>query len=61
MTQREFGNAIRILWSIDAHELPDLAPHQIRAFLINPVQFFVRADDPTAAGIWKAIEARMAK
>lgn len=59
MTFAEFSNGLRILRSIDSHELPGMTQIQIRAFMSNPVEFLIRADDPTAQIIWNAIEARM--
>jgi hypothetical protein len=58
MTFAEFSNGLRILHSIDGHELPGMSEVQIRAFISNPVQFLIRADDPTAAIIWQAVEKR---
>lgn len=58
MTQRQFLNALRILHSIDQHELPDLAREDWPRFRDDPVRFLLRADDPTSDAIWRAIERR---
>lgn len=50
-----FFNAIRILHSLDAHELPGVP---FDAFNDNPAEFLMRADDPTTDAIWSAIQKR---
>lgn len=56
----KFRNNLRILHILPDWEV-DLLAHQIREFYINPVQFFIRADDATAKMIWAAIEKRQPK
>ena len=59
-----FSNAIRILHSIDLHELLEAGAiasgdgRSWQAFRSNPSRFFVRADDEVAAAIWRIIEQR---
>ena len=64
MTFEEFHNALRILTSIDCHELEeagviragDLAAWG--AFRLHPYQWFVRADDAAARALFGIIERR---
>lgn len=58
MTFEEFHNGIRVLHSIDSHELGD--PPWWRRFRDDPVRFFIKADDETAAAIWNAMQIRSA-
>ena len=58
MTLREFHNALRIMRSIDGHELPGLHPRQVEAFIADPYGFFIRAEDAVAEQIWAAIQKR---
>lgn len=58
MTLREFHNALRILRSIDGHELPDLHPQQVEAFIADPYAYFIRAEDAVAERIWAAVQKR---
>lgn len=60
MTQHEFLNRLRSLQLIDPDELA-LPKDKAQQFARDPVRFFMRADDPTAAAIWDAIEARQTK
>ena len=56
---RTLYNSMRILISLDAHEvLPFLNMVQVRDFLKDPFRFFIRCDDATAAAIFRAIERR---
>jgi hypothetical protein len=65
MTKNEFHNALRILTSIDAHELEAAgvirhADHNAwGTFRRDPYRWFIRADDATAEKLWKIIERRM--
>ncbi len=59
MTFAEFSNGLRVLCSIDDHELPGMTQIQIRDFMFNPTKFLICADDPTAQIIWQAVEARV--
>lgn len=56
MTLEQFHNGLRILRSIDAHEIgnPDWWP----AFQRDPYGFFVRCADETADVIWAAMVKR---
>jgi len=57
--QHTFINRLRILMSLDRHELePDLTWEQWRRFRTDPFRFLIRADDPTADAIWHAIVKR---
>ena len=61
MTQAQFHNALRILTSIDFHEVQDVLPDGAawQSFRTDPFRFFIRADDETADAIWRVIERRM--
>lgn len=65
MTLREFSNALRVLLSIDKHELEAAgvirhADHNAwGTFHRDPYRFFIRADDATAEKLWALIERRM--
>lgn len=52
-----FMNALRILKSLDAHEV-GLEGSRWLKFRDDPVGFLIRADDSTANAIWLAIESR---
>ena len=56
MTQHEFINELKRLHCIDGWCIPELSPHRQQAFVSNPVQFLIRADDETADAIWRAME-----
>lgn len=56
-----FLNRVKILRSIDGHELPGMSPDQITKFIASPIDFLIRCDDPTATIIWKAVEARSSR
>ncbi len=60
MTCDEFLNRIRSLHCIEPAALM-LTPVQAAQFDRNPVRFFMKADDKTAAAIWSAIDARQTK
>jgi hypothetical protein len=57
MTRDQFHNGLRLLRSIDSHEVGD--PIWYRRFAIDPFGFFIRCDDETADLIWSAMEKRM--
>ena len=65
-SQADFHNRIRILGSIDFHELVaagvliDDADGEAewKAFRANPFRYFIACDDETCDRIWQAIEAR---
>lgn len=57
MTLREFRNELQRLHCIDGDMVPELPPHRAAAFVSNPVQFFLRADDATQRAIWNAMQA----
>jgi len=58
MTLREFHNGLRVLASIDRHEVPFLSVAHWERFRGDPYRFFIRADDPTADAIWAVIIRR---
>lgn len=58
MELAHFHNRLRTLTSIDHHELPGLSGDDWHRFRTDPFRFFIRADDATAAMIWRAIEGR---
>jgi hypothetical protein len=51
-------NRLKSLHGIDHHLLPELTDEQWARFRDDPVRFFLRADDPTQAAIWREIERR---
>jgi hypothetical protein len=57
MTRNEFHNGLRLLNSIDSHEIGD--PLWYGNFVDHPSRFFIRCDDETADLIWSAMEKRM--
>lgn len=69
MTFEEFHNALRIMRSIDLHELQAVGlwtddvklGHQWIQFRNDPYNFFTRADEDTARKIWQVIENRQPK
>lgn len=54
----QFHNRMRVLMSIDSHELGD--PNWWPRFRDDPHRFFIRCDDETAEKIWAVIEQRTA-
>jgi hypothetical protein len=63
MIQRaEFENVVKILRSIDHHELVaaglSLAGNEWQTFSSNPPMFLIRADDETADKIWSVVVKR---
>lgn len=56
----KFLNALRILHSLDRHELPQFAkqPSLWLTFRDAPHRYLMRCSDEHAAEIWAAIEAR---
>lgn len=63
MELQEFHNALRILRSIDRHELEEaglqLTDNQWLIFCHGPHDWFLRASDDEARKVWKIIEERM--
>lgn len=58
MTQHQLVNALRIMNSIDEHELVGVDVATAKAFLIDPMRTFIRADHFTGRAIWAALKAR---
>ena len=56
MTKREFRAALTVLWSIDRSDVPVLTDAQWLWFRNDPIDFYLRADDPTADAIWRAAQ-----
>ena len=66
MTFDEFHNALRILSSIDQHELAEITLEiwddaEYVKFRDNPWAYFIKADDETANTIWSALSKRARK
>ena len=60
MTFEEFHNALRVLRSIDRHEIGRILSEQDWLdFRYNPQDWFIRAEDAKARAVWAVIEARM--
>ncbi len=55
---QEFHNRLRSLHCIEPSEIPGLSADRQRGFATDPVRFFIRCDDETAAKIWALVEAR---
>jgi hypothetical protein len=55
---RRFHNALRIMLSIDRHELPPLSPSEWFDFSRDPYRFYIAASDANKAAIWSLIESR---
>ena len=53
---RRFGNRLRILRSIDLHEIPQVLDWP--AFRDNPSGYFIRCADEEAEQIWLALRRR---
>ena len=56
MTFNEFHNGLRLLRSIDAHEIGN--PSWWGAFREDPYRFFILCNDQQAAAIWNAMVKR---
>lgn len=56
MTFGDFHNGIRLLFSIDSHEIGE--PLWWEDFKFDPVGFFIRADNATVRIIWEAMAKR---
>jgi hypothetical protein len=53
---RRFVNALKILRSLDEHEVPDLTSWP--AFRDDPYKYFIRASGHDQATIWLALNRR---
>lgn len=53
-----FLNRLKLLSSIDLHEIEGMTEATWCVFSLRPYEFFIRADDPTQAAIWAAIMKR---
>ena len=53
-----FLNRLRILRSIDQHEVPELDDTQWRHFRDKPPEFVIRCGDAAAEHIWEALRKR---
>jgi hypothetical protein len=58
MTQHEFSNALRILISVDHHEVPFLDKASWEKFRDDPFRFMMRANDNMADAVWAVVEKR---
>lgn len=63
MTRDEFHNGLRLLHSIDRHEIEakgyELTPEEWFAFCSNPYYTFIKAPDALRNAIWAAMIERM--
>ena len=55
MTKREFRNLLCIILSVDSWELTYLDTAQQKAFVRDPVNYFLRSDDERSDIIWEAM------
>ncbi len=58
MTKREFRNNLRILRSIDYHEVSWMSPEKWVSFRDRPYGFCIRCSDADYDRIWAVIEGR---
>ena len=62
MTFEKFHNALRIMRSIDLHEIEvsgiDIESFNWPSFREDPYTWFIRSSDKDAVAVWKIIEAR---
>jgi len=56
LTLAEFLNELKRLHCIDGWHVPELDARRQEAFVANPVQFLLCADDDTQDAIWRAME-----
>lgn len=56
--QAVFTNMLRSMFNIDGHQLPELSNMDQSRFLVDPVRFFIRADDEQQDAIWREIMKR---
>lgn len=60
ITVRQFRNIICILKCIDGWELPEAwSDRQAKAFIDNPVDAFLHADDERMSQIWEIVKAHL--
>ena len=55
----EFLNRVRALHNVDRSDLPGPPLREWIDFVCNPTSFLIKADDATAAVIWRAMQARL--
>jgi hypothetical protein len=58
---KSFHNALRLLRSIDYHEVPFLTDAEWEIFREKPYDFFITTSDINALAIWKVIQSRQPK
>lgn len=58
MAKAAFHNRLRSLFNIDGFLLPELSREEQRAFVNDPVRFFIKAPDAKADAIWREVERR---
>ena len=56
----DFVNRLRIMNSLDAHELEGMSKHMIKNFLVDPHRTMMRLDERNLEIVWSAIEKRNA-
>jgi hypothetical protein len=61
MTGDEFHNELRRLHCIDGWCVEGLSDERQKAFVADPVQFYLRADGETRRQIWLAMERDRAR
>lgn len=61
MTGQQFLNAVRVLWSIDKHELVEAGfpASAWGIFAADPIDFIIHCDDDTFAKIWSVVLSRL--
>ena len=67
MTLRQFHHALRLLQNMDRRDLeregviPERDHNAWGTFRRDPFRWFIRADDATAARLWRLIEAKLVR
>lgn len=61
MEKRGFINRIRSLSNIESHQLPELSSEQQSQFLLDPIAYFLKADDAQSDAIMREVETRQAE
>jgi hypothetical protein len=56
--KRGFINRIRSLSNIDSYQLPELTREQQSQFLLDPIAYFLKADDAQSDAIMREVEKR---
>ena len=61
MDRHQFNNLLRVLISIDRHEVPFLTDVQYEVFGADPYRFFIRCSDEACDKLWSVMQGRAAR